>query len=249
MDERLGKLELLDHVHRLQPRASSRCTSAGLLGMPRRIYTYPAGMGWDGAEPDHHASARSCSRSASCCSASTSVVSLQAGAPAGPQSVGRADARMGDAVAAAALQLRRHPDGREPPSAVGGSPRPSHESRSRPGRHAARQRQETIGTTPLDAEPDVILRDAGATRSRPCSSLAPGARHPVRRRMLVHSWWWFGAPSLAAGGHHRLARGPGQAGPRQDIARAAADAAAQAALSRRPLPVGSKGRLRRAGGA
>ena len=26
----------------------------GLLGMPRRIYTYPAGIGWDWPEPGHH---------------------------------------------------------------------------------------------------------------------------------------------------------------------------------------------------
>ncbi len=29
----------------------------GLLGMPRRVYTYHAGLGWDGAEPDRDASA------------------------------------------------------------------------------------------------------------------------------------------------------------------------------------------------
>ncbi len=48
---------------------------------------------------------------------------LASGPPGRRQSVGRADAGMGDALAAAALQFRRHPDRRKPPSAVGGAAR------------------------------------------------------------------------------------------------------------------------------
>ena len=55
----------------------------GLLGMPRRIYTYPAGMGWDGLQSDHAPSAPSCSPSACCCSSINVAVSLRRGAPAG----------------------------------------------------------------------------------------------------------------------------------------------------------------------
>ena len=44
---------------------------AGLLGMPRRVYTYPAGLGWDSVNMIATIGATS-SRSASCCSSSTS---------------------------------------------------------------------------------------------------------------------------------------------------------------------------------
>ena len=37
----------------------------GLMGMPRRVYTYPSGLGWDALEPASRPSAASCSRSAS----------------------------------------------------------------------------------------------------------------------------------------------------------------------------------------
>ena len=47
------------------------------------------------------------------------AISLRRGRLAGAESLGCADAGMGDAVAAAALQFRRHPDRRQPPSAVG----------------------------------------------------------------------------------------------------------------------------------
>ena len=45
MSERLGK-SALSHVHRVQRRLLSDAYR-GLLGMPRRIYTYPADMGWN----------------------------------------------------------------------------------------------------------------------------------------------------------------------------------------------------------
>jgi heme/copper-type cytochrome/quinol oxidase subunit 1 len=73
----------------------------GLLGMPRRSYTYADGLGWGSLNR---------------------VVTLQP--------LGHALARMGHAVAAAAVQLPRHPDGGEPlPSVEGPPPRPSWVSR------------------------------------------------------------------------------------------------------------------------
>ena len=79
--------------------------------MPRRIYTYPA-RAWAGAPLNLVITRRllPVRRSACCCSSSTSCVSLRRGRVAGPEPVGRADAGMVDALAAAALQLRRHPD-------------------------------------------------------------------------------------------------------------------------------------------
>ena len=63
---------------------SSRCTSSGMLGMPRRVYTYPAGLGWRTAQPALHdrrvrARARRC-----CCSSSTCSSRSIAARVAGP---------------------------------------------------------------------------------------------------------------------------------------------------------------------
>ena len=67
-------------LRRLQRRPSSRCTSSGSQGMPRRVYTYPAGDGLGRAEPVRQRSARCCSPPASCCSSSMSSAACAAGA-------------------------------------------------------------------------------------------------------------------------------------------------------------------------
>ena len=84
---------------------------AGMLGMPRRIYTYDADRGWEfwnqlttvgrihpGAELCHFRLQRD-----------RFVVEGQAGRR---RSLGRVDAGMGDDLAAAGLQLRDDPGGR-----------------------------------------------------------------------------------------------------------------------------------------
>ena len=48
LDERLGQVELLDHVHRLQSRRSSRCTSSACSACRGASTPTRAGMGWDG---------------------------------------------------------------------------------------------------------------------------------------------------------------------------------------------------------
>ena len=54
-DERTARpMELLDHVGRRSTSPSSPCTCSGMWGMPRRIYTYQAGLGWDTANTDRH---------------------------------------------------------------------------------------------------------------------------------------------------------------------------------------------------
>ena len=101
----------------------------GLLGMPRRIYTYPADRGWEIwnlvttlGVPLQIAGVA--------IFVVNVVVSLRRGTPAGRRSLGRLDARVGHDLAAAALQLRGRAGGREPPAALG-----SQASR-RPGRAA-----------------------------------------------------------------------------------------------------------------
>ena len=83
---------------------------AGMLGMPRRIYTYEADRGWDLLEPaDHRRSIDS--------GAELPDLRLEPGhvaeerAPGRRRSLGRLDAGMGDDVAAAVVQLRDDPDG------------------------------------------------------------------------------------------------------------------------------------------
>ena len=90
----------------------------GLLGMPRRIYTYEPGRGWDTLEPDRHARRIHPGRRHS--GVSWRTWSFLIGRAQGRErSVGRLDARMVGQLAAARLQLRVDSDGREPPPAVG----------------------------------------------------------------------------------------------------------------------------------
>ena len=91
---------------------------SGMLGMPRRIYTYDAGHGWEiwnqlshDRRPDP--------------GAQLSDLRLQPvrfapqGQAGGRRSVGRLDAGVDHHLAAAVLQLRRDSDGPQPPAAVG----------------------------------------------------------------------------------------------------------------------------------
>ena len=83
---------------------------AGMLGMPRRIYTYDAGTGWEHLEPADHA--RGDHSGAEFCHLRLQPdrVALE-GQTGRRRPVGRLDAGMGDHLAAAVLQLRDDPDG------------------------------------------------------------------------------------------------------------------------------------------
>ena len=91
----------------------------GLLGMPRRIYTYEAGRGWEiwnliaTVGVAFQAAGVLCSRVEH-----RSGRSGMAG-EAGRRSVGRLDAGVDDVVAASCVQLR-HDSGREEPAAAVG---------------------------------------------------------------------------------------------------------------------------------
>ena len=82
----------------------------GLMGMPRRIYTYAPGLGWDFWN-------LVCTIGAVTQGVSLLVFlvnvarSLRHGRPAGPDPWDGADARVGDPLAAARLQLRGAPHG------------------------------------------------------------------------------------------------------------------------------------------
>ena len=79
----------------------------GLLGMPRRVYTYPERHGLGRAEPALDDRRASCSRSGILVILANVVWSLRRGAPAGDDPWGGEHTRVGDHLAAAALQLRR----------------------------------------------------------------------------------------------------------------------------------------------
>ena len=80
---------------------------SGLYGMPRRIYTYDAGQGWDDLQPDEHDRARSSRRIAGLIGRVQHLQEPQERRDRRQRSVGRAVARVVDPVAAAGLQLRR----------------------------------------------------------------------------------------------------------------------------------------------
>ena len=93
---------------------------SGLLGMPRRVYTYPEGMGWDTLNLITTIGSFVFAFGILLLLINV-VISLRA-VHRRSESVGCGHARMVGTVAAAALQFRRHSDGRESHSALGRSP-------------------------------------------------------------------------------------------------------------------------------
>ena len=85
----------------------------GLMGMPRRIYTYPAGLGWDTLNLITTVGSFVLAFGILLFLINI-VISLRRGAHRRAQSLGRADARMVGALAAAALQFCGHSARREP---------------------------------------------------------------------------------------------------------------------------------------
>ncbi len=110
-------LEFLDDVPGLQSRLLPDALS-GLLGMPRRVYTYAEGMGWDWLNL--------ITTLGSFVFAIGVLIfifnvlrSYRSGAAAGDNPWDAPTLEWSVVLAAAALQFRGHPDGREPPSALG----------------------------------------------------------------------------------------------------------------------------------
>ena len=91
---------------------------SGLLGMPRRIYTFEPGLGWD---PYNLAATigRLRARGRAAHHARRARVRLAARAQGGAGPLGRGEPGVGDDVAAGDAQLRRHPHRAQPAPAVG----------------------------------------------------------------------------------------------------------------------------------
>ena len=130
----------------------------GLLGMPRRVYTYAARHGLGHAQSDHHdRQLRVCRRRAAVLRQRRQEPAQRRRWPA--QSLGCADAGMVGPLAAAALQFRGDPDAW--PRAIRCGKAASAVTARRVLASTAGmlldQGKETIGTTALDAQPDMIL--------------------------------------------------------------------------------------------
>ena len=91
---------------------------SGMLGMPRRIYTYDADRGWDILEPADDARGAHPGAELRDLRVQHGRVAVE-GQAGGRRPVGRLDAGMGDHLAAAVVQLRGDSDRPQPPAAVG----------------------------------------------------------------------------------------------------------------------------------
>ena len=174
----------------------------GLLGMPRRVYTYPSGLGWS-AYNLAETIGGFVTLAGILVLLGNLVVELPARAARRPRPVARADARVGDELAAADVQLRGDPDGHERVPELGrGRPR------RRPANLAAGvlvldEGHEQVETSPADAElvevVDAAARVAVAGRARgrararaspccSCSDLVAAALAVVACLLALVGW-------------------------------------------------------------
>ena len=161
----------------------------GLRGMPRRIYTYPAGMGWDAANMVTSIGSAVFAVGV-LITLYNLVVSRTRGAPAGANPWDAATLEWSVSSPPPPYNFRRIP--------IVASRHPLWESRldQGPGRSvletdiALEHGRETVATTTLDAEADAILR-------MPQDSLAPLltalALTVGFTGLLTHIWWLAGA--------------------------------------------------------
>ena len=90
----------------------------GMLGMPRRIYTYEPGRGWDTLNSArHHRRVHPGHRHTGVCGEPDHFLLQRR--ESRERSLGRLDSRMVREFAAAGLQLCFDPHGRQPPAVVG----------------------------------------------------------------------------------------------------------------------------------
>ena len=134
---------------------------AGLLGMPRRIYTYPAGLGWDIVNLVITIGAYPVRRRRAAASSINVAISLRRGARAGANPWDAPTLEWATSsppppynFAVIPTVASRHPLWED---RAGRNRRPLLDRRG----PAARPRRETIGTSALDAVPDVILEMPG----------------------------------------------------------------------------------------
>ena len=171
LSDRLGRGRLLADVRRLQRHLLARCTSPGLRGMPRRVFTYPAGLGLGLAQPGLDHRRRSSSPPASSSSSvrrAAPEAQRSRAAPRNPWNAGTLEwlQPMPERDLGRALD----PGDRQPLSAVGAAElRRATSTRARFYLPDAEEgRRETLVTSVLDAEPDAV---------------------PARRRADLHHRW------------------------------------------------------------
>ena len=199
-----GPGQLLADLRRDERSPSSRCTSSGLLGMPRRVYTYPSGLGWAAYNLPRR-SAASCWPAASCCWRRTS------------SSAASAARRPGRTRGGGTLEWTTT----SPPPAYNfavipkvTSAYPNWDARGpRGGRAAARAGRARARRRARDAGVDDARRRAASTRSSRCRRSRPGrsargarlARLRVRALAAPGDGRWDARPGGRS--RSRLARG------------------------------------------
>ena len=171
----------------------------GLMGMPRRIYTYPAilGVGW----LNLISSVGAFVFAAGVLLFLINIArSLRSGAPAGNNPWDAPTLEWSHHLAAAGLQLRHHPAGRLAPSACGRTGSKESDERSVIGDGVADgmvldRGKETIGVTPLDAEPNVVLKMPGDSMLPFLLALAMAV---LFLGLLAQARWLLASPALAS---------------------------------------------------
>ncbi|MEJ8838829.1 cytochrome c oxidase subunit I [Ramlibacter sp. AN1133] len=167
---------------------------AGLLGMPRRIYTYPAGMGWDAVNAVISWGAYLFAFGVLLFLVNI-LRSLRSGEPAGPNPWDAATLEWATSSPPPPYNFAVIP--------TVGSRSPLWEDRLEGVRTRSQVDQgllldhgrETIGTTVLDAEPDVILRMPGDS---PAPLLLTLALAGAFTAALLHRWIALGACAALA---------------------------------------------------
>jgi len=161
---------------------------AGLLGMPRRIYTYPSGLGWDTVNMVITLGAYLFAFGVLLFAINV-WRSLRRGERAGPNPWDAPSLEWATASPPPAYNFAVIPTvaSRYP---LWEDRLTGHEGRSSTGEGMLLDNgRETIGTSALDAVPDVILRMPGDSFAPLLLSLALAISFVG---MLIHSWWLFG---------------------------------------------------------
>ena len=142
----------------------------GILGMPRRIYTYEAGRGWGIVEPHLHDRRGVPGRRHAPLRIEHSAVAAQRRA-GWKRSVGCLDSGMDHQFAAAGIQFRRNSHGQEPPAALG------HQAPDRP-RLEIRMTERTAmnaATATFSLEPDAGWTPSKGVVGMTCLIIAESA--------------------------------------------------------------------------
>ena len=135
--------QLLDDVRVVPHRRSSRCTSSGCSGMPRRVYTYRSGLGWQTLNVVVTHRLGSCSRLGVLLTLANVVWSRRHGAAAAANPWDADTLEWATSSPPEEYNFARDPDGRQPPSTLGSTAgdRRRRRRRSRPARGGHRRRR------------------------------------------------------------------------------------------------------------